>query len=775
MTSLHRPSYTMKPVANRGNAQLTIGCDGGTNKLAQPKVDLENSDAVEYTSSHITSVSEASDDNAVGHPERHLCVHSEDDEGNAHVDTAMRFCKDNADHFEQLASYLGSSKPGFQDYLYPLGERAKVTEKGSHADLAIVVAYDPKGSNEDQDGNSRAKLYFTIAERGGGIWDAGLADISLKGATIQAEETVAFAYSNSQPNAMDMPLQERRKLANAACAKLKATSAEDMRLLPPEPMNFEQVNNLPDSNPEKHLWIMAMLDELKVLHETTKTLKPLKGSRKMSKQKLKDLGYGAIITSKFVLKRKLFPTGGYDRHKARLTARGFTEIWGQHYVESFSATASPNSFKVLTSLAMYMRVKYGKCFRRTADCKSAFLMSGLDKPVLMKLPEGITIEGEPYVIVDKALYGFHSSASLWLKLLTEEVLKLDARYKKCEVDTCLFVLHDPKEKLFVLMCVHVDDIYAISSDEAFLDQHLKQLDSRLAARGGGVTVQKDASQYVGVTITEIDGDFYFSGQKHRQTLLDNWDDGKCPSRTTPYPVGVKIRPLKTEEDKRAHAIECAVNSFVGLARYMNRYDLRVTYVVAALSVVQDAPTAEAEKVIRHATGFIRANPNYALRFRKLPKDLTAILLEGYADVSYACCPVTCRSLGSSLVMMNGHVIMHNASWIKRVVTSTTQGELFCVSKVCKDVLFIKGLLDTFGLEYQMPIPLWCDSTAAIFLSENNTLNERTRHFAIDELFVREHVANGTMMPKFCRTDQQLADYFNKAHSAVRCTICSTIN
>ena len=394
-------------------------------------------------------------------------------------------------------------------------------------------------------------------------------------------------------------------------------------------------------------------------------------------------------------------------------------------------------------------------------------MSDLEKPVLMKLPDNTFVDAEPYVWVSKSLYGFHASAVQWLKLLTAEVLKLDPRMKQIPTDTCLFVLHDPKQKLFILMCVHVDDIYAISSDIVVLEELLSKLDTALTERGGGVTVQSDAAQYVGVTMTEVAGGIYFSGPRHVQSLLDDWDSDEVKPKTTPFPTGLRIVPLKPEE-KISKAVDFALNSFVGLVRYQNRHDIRSTYAIAALAIVQDAPTAAAVKAVTHFVGYVKANPHYALYFKRLPRDKTIIAMEAWADVSFACCSVTRRSLGSLLVMINGHVVMHSAFWIKRIMTSTAQAEMYCLSKVCKDVVFLLGLFQEFQLEVEKPVPLWCDSMSTIYIAENNIINERTRHFEIDELYVRQYVDNGTVMPKWCDTKEQLADYFNKPHSAERC-------
>ena len=54
-----------------------------------------------------------------------------------------------------------------------------------------------------------------------------------------------------------------------------------------------------------------------------------------------DIPKNAVIMGmRFVFKLKRFADGTIERYKARLVARGFMQIHGVHYVDSFSPTAN---------------------------------------------------------------------------------------------------------------------------------------------------------------------------------------------------------------------------------------------------------------------------------------------------------------------------------------------------------------------------------------------------------------------------------------------------
>ena len=59
------------------------------------------------------------------------------------------------------------------------------------------------------------------------------------------------------------------------------------------------------------------------------------------------------------------------------------------------------------------------------------------------------------------------------------------------------------------------------------------------------------------------------------------------------------------------------------------------------------------------------------------------------------------------------------------------------------------------------IPIFCDNTSAIAISNNPVQHSRTKHIDIRYHFIREHVTNGTVELHFVPTEQQIADIFTK--------------
>jgi len=58
-----------------------------------------------------------------------------------------------------------------------------------------------------------------------------------------------------------------------------------------------------------------------------------------------------IITPKWVFKYKLYANGNIVKRKARLVARGFTQIYGIDFTATFSPTLRQDSLRIVTAIA----------------------------------------------------------------------------------------------------------------------------------------------------------------------------------------------------------------------------------------------------------------------------------------------------------------------------------------------------------------------------------------------------------------------------------------
>ena len=99
--------------------------------------------------------------------------------------------------------------------------------------------------------------------------------------------------------------------------------------------------------------------------------------------------------------------------------------------------------------------------------------------------------------------------------------------------------------------------------------------------------------------------------------------------------------------------------------------------------------------------------------------------------------------------------------MKSVVLSTAEAEYMALSEVVKELKFIVLLLQAMNMEVELPITVHVDNVGAIWLSNNRTTSDRTKHIDIRTSFVKEYQENEKNIIKFVKSEENEADIFTK--------------
>ena len=88
------------------------------------------------------------------------------------------------------------------------------------------------------------------------------------------------------------------------------------------------------------------------------------------------------------------------------------------------------------------------------------------------------------------------------------------------------------------------------------------------------------------------------------------------------------------------------------------------------------------------------------------------------------------------------------AWLSKkqssISLSTAEAEYIAAATTCcTQVLWMKQTLTDIQVEYDEPIPIYCDNTSAINISINSVMHSKTKHIPIKYHFLREHVAGKT--------------------------------
>jgi hypothetical protein len=74
---------------------------------------------------------------------------------------------------------------------------------------------------------------------------------------------------------------------------------------------------------------------------------------------------------------------------------------------------------------------------------------------------------------------------------------------------------------------------------------------------------------------------------------------------------------------------------------------------------------------------------------------------------------------------------------------------------------MKQTLTDIHVEYDEPIPIYCDNTSAINISKNLVIHSKMKHIPIKYHFLWEHVTEKNIRVEYVGTKEQVADIFTK--------------
>jgi hypothetical protein len=74
---------------------------------------------------------------------------------------------------------------------------------------------------------------------------------------------------------------------------------------------------------------------------------------------------------------------------------------------------------------------------------------------------------------------------------------------------------------------------------------------------------------------------------------------------------------------------------------------------------------------------------------------------------------------------------------------------------------MKQTLKDIQVEYDEPIPIFCDNTSAISISKNPVMHSKKKHILIKFHFLREHVAKKNIKVEYVGTKEKITYIFTK--------------
>ena len=157
------------------------------------------------------------------------------------------------------------------------------------------------------------------------------------------------------------------------------------------------------------------------------------------------------VSARWVFAWKVDKDGNIVKPKARLVARGFSQVHTVDFLETYASTPAASCVKLLVAIAVENDWKL-----RQLDVNQAFIQADLDFNVFIKLPDGSEDKRGKVVKLNKSVYGLNQVGRSWAMHLGDVIVR-KIGMEQCKADPCVFrLIRDGI--VVIIVCVHVDDI-----------------------------------------------------------------------------------------------------------------------------------------------------------------------------------------------------------------------------------------------------------------------------------------------------------------------------
>ncbi|KAK8704987.1 hypothetical protein V6N13_048598 [Hibiscus sabdariffa] len=475
-----------------------------------------------------------------------------------------------------------------------------------------------------------------------------------------------------------------------------------------EPKTYQEEVSSPDS--EK--WLEAMRSEMDSMsdNQVWTLVEPPKG--------IKPIG------CKWVFKKKTDMDGNVQTYKGRLVAKGYRQIHGIDYDETFSPVAMFKSIRILLAIAAFHGYEIWQM-----DVKTAFLNGKLEEDVYMTQPEGfVTPENAGKVCkLQRSIYGLKQASRSW-NLRFNDAIK-EFGFIRNEDEPCVYKKFSGSIVSFLIL--YVDDILIIGNDiptlqsvKAWLSSCFSMKDLGEAAYILGVKIYRDRSRRL----------LGLSQSTYIDNVLKRFNMEASKKGFLPMTHGISLLkemcPSTSQERERMSQI----------------------------------PYASAIGSIMYAMICTHPDLSYALsmtsRYQANPEQLS---IKGYTDASLQTDKDDSRSQSGFVFRLNEGAVSWKSSKQDTVADSTTEAEYIAATEAAKEVVWIKKFVTELGVVPSISdaLELYCDNNGAIAQAKEPRSHQRSKHILRRFHLIREIVDRGDVEICKVHTDDNIADPLTK--------------
>ena len=528
--------------------------------------------------------------------------------------------------------------------------------------------------------------------------------------------------------------------------------------LQPEPDYYQSLKE--NGCPEHFQWQGAREEEIE-------SMEKFKVWRRVKRSEAK--GH-KLLTCKWVHKRKTNERGEVNRFKARLVARGFTQVEYDsfHPDEVFAHVVDRNSLRTVLSMAASQDLKL-----YSFDISNAYLQAELKEIIYMEPPPGMDIPSDECLALIRPIYGTRQGGRMFSDALDSHLKKIG--FKQNLADPCVWSRIRKGKRQIITS--YVDDCTLACADDEARDEVMAEMRERFEIKEDegqpinyllGILIQQNTEEGT-VTLTQE-----LAATKLADAFLTDEEKVKAASVRHPMLHSIVLPRLKEKEvPKEKFNYLSAIGSLLYLSGCTRPDIAAATGILARHGAT---PGAIHVKAVKRLIQYVYNTRKYGIQYRRdsdckadtpkihgqgrHPKDNGSNYMTIFTDSDYAA-DESKRSTQGSITFMNGGPIAWSSVLGKTICLSTCEAEIMAAVAASKEATHLKLLLGELGVKHGKLIIE--DNTACISQVKGGLrFIRKAKHYQVALRFIQKLQVDGEVDFNYCQTDEQIADLFTKA-------------
>ncbi|WVZ83941.1 hypothetical protein U9M48_031035 [Paspalum notatum var. saurae] len=376
-----------------------------------------------------------------------------------------------------------------------------------------------------------------------------------------------------------------------------------------------------------------------------------------------------VIGTKWVFRNKQDDEGNIVRNKARFVAKGYSQVEGIDFGESFAPFVRLEAIRFLLAYATHHDMKLYQM-----DVKSAFLNGYINELVYVEQPPSFEDPNNPNHVyrLSKALYGLKQAPRAWYERLRDFLI--EKGFKIGQVDTTLFTKKMDNDH-FVCQD-YVDDIIFGSTNEELCKEF-----GNMMAKEFEMSMIGELMFFLGFQIKQLKEGTFIYQEKYTRDLLKRFKMDDCKSIETPMATNAKL-----EADESGIKVDQTLyRSMIGSLLYLCASRPDIMFSVFLCARFQADPKESHLITVKRILRYLKHTPSIGLWY---PKGASFGLL-GYTDSDFAGCHVEHKSTSGGCYLLGHSLVSWSFKKQNCVSLSTAEAEYIAAGSSCAQLLYMK--------------------------------------------------------------------------------------